>query len=436
MPQWSRDVIWWHVYPLGFLGAERTALHPDREPVHRLPRLERWLPHLLELGCNGLALGPVFASETHGYDTVDYDRVDARLGTVADLEALIAACRDSGVRVLLDGVFNHVGRDFPAFRDVLDNGRESAYADWFRIDWDAEGPDGFGYVTFEGHDHLVALNHHNPDVADHVVDVMTRWLDAGADGWRLDAAYAVPLGFWRHVGDRVRQTHPDAWLVGEVLHGDYRRWVRDGGLDATTQYELWKAIWSSLNDRNFHELQHALGRHDDFAEVFRPLTFLGNHDVTRIASALDDDRHLPHALAVLCTVAGTPSIYAGDEEGFEGVKEDRVGGDDAVRQTFPDTPADLDPAGEGPRDLHRELIALRRRHPWLADARVRTLEIDNESMAYEASGAGRRLVVLLHVGDDPRDFAPTAPAVEVVAGVASDDPWRVGPHGWVVLAPT
>lgn len=436
MPHWSRDVIWWHVYPLGFLGAESAALDPGAEPVHRLPRLEPWLPHLVELGCNGLALGPVFASETHGYDTVDYERIDPRLGTEDDLRSLLTACRDRGVRVLLDGVFNHVGREFPAFRDVLEHGRDSAYADWFRIDWDADGPDGFGYDTFEGHDHLVALNHEHPEVLEHVVEVMNRWLDAGADGWRLDAAYAVPLDFWRQVSERVRAAHPDVWLVGEVLHGDYRQWVREGGLDATTQYELWKASWSSLNDRNLHELAHALGRHDDFAEVFRPLTFLGNHDVTRLASKLEDDRHLPHALAVLFTVAGSPSVYAGDEEGFTGVKEERAGGDDAVRQEFPETPEDLDPAGSGPRGLHRELIALRRRHPWLADARVHVTEVTDESMAYEATGDGQRLIVLLHVGDEERHFEPTLSSVAVAAGVGSDDPWHVGPHGWAVLTPT
>lgn len=435
MREWTEHAIWWHVYPLGFLGAEPGALPEGAEPVPRLRRLTSWLPHLLGLGCNGLALGPVFAAETHGYDTVDHHRVDARLGTEEDLLALVGACREQGVRVLLDGVFNHVGRGFPAFQDVLAHGRGSRYAGWFRIDWDGEGPDGFTYDTFEGHRHLVTLDHGNPEVADHVADVMTRWLAAGVDGWRLDAAYAVPLGFWRTVSDRVHAAHPDAWLVGEVLHGDHRRWVQEGGLDATTQYELWKGIWSSLNDRNLFELQHALDRHADYAEVFRPLTFLGNHDVTRLASRLDDPRHVGHALAVLCTVAGTPSIYAGDEEGYEGVKEDREGGDDAVRQPFPATPEQLDPAGEEPRALNRELIALRRRNPWLADARTRVLELENTSIAYEAAADGHHLVVLLHVGDEPRRFRPTGRAVEVVAGVATDDPWRVGPHGWAVLAP-
>ena len=178
---------------------------------------------------------------------------------------------------------------------------------------------------------------------------MTHWLDRGADGWRLDAAYAVPPSFWAQVLPQVRERHPEAYVVGEVIHGDYARVVTESGIDAVTQYELWKAVWSSLNDGNLHELAHALGRHDGFLDTFVPLTFVGNHDVTRIASRLTDPRHLPHALAVLFTVGGTPSVYAGDEQAFTGVKEDRAGGDDAVRPPFPETPAGLAPFGVTPR---------------------------------------------------------------------------------------
>ncbi len=258
--------------PLGFLGAERNAGSGGKEHASRLRALEPWLNYMIELGCNGLALGPIFDSETHGYDTVDHHRIDARLGSEDDLKWLLDVCGERGVKVLLDGVFNHVGRGFAPFQDVLAKGRESAYADWFRLNWDVDVPDGFGYTDFEGHRQLVALNHDTPAVADYVVGVMNQWLDFGADGWRLDAAYAVPLTFWRRVSDRVRERHPQAWLVGEVIHGDYPLWVRDGGLDSTTQYELWKAIWSSLNDRNFFELSWALDRHNAFAEEFRPLT--------------------------------------------------------------------------------------------------------------------------------------------------------------------
>jgi cyclomaltodextrinase len=310
VPDWVQDAVWWHVHPLGFVGAERERPSGDDVVRHRLGRLADWLGYVVELGANGLALGPVFASSSHGYDTVDHRRIDPRLGDDGDFAALVAAAHDRGLRVLLDGVFNHVGRDHPAFRAVLEQGPQAPTAGWFRLRW----PDGPGaeprYDTFEGHGQLVALDHSSPAVADWVTDVMTHWLDRGADGWRLDAAYAVPTSFWATVLPRVRGRHPDAYVVGEVIHGDYARTVAESGMDAVTQYELWKAIWSSLNDGNLHELAHALGRHDGFLETFVPLTFVGNHDVTRIASRLTDPRHLPHALAVLFTVGGTPSVYA------------------------------------------------------------------------------------------------------------------------------
>ena len=293
MPTWTDSVIWWQVFPLGFTDAEKSALPADAPVTHRLPQLIEWLDYLIELGCNGLALNPIFAAETHGYDIVDHFAVDSRLGDDADIDALIAACHQRGVRVLFDGVFNHVGRAFPGFADVLEQREKSAWAQWFHIDWDADGYDGFGYRSFEGHGGLVALNHDLPAVADYVESVMLHWLDRGIDGWRLDAAYAVPLEFWRRVTDRVREKYPDAWFVGEVIHGDFPEFVQQGGLDSVTQYELWKSTWSSLNDGNFFELDWTLKRHLEFCQVFVPMTFIGNHDVTRIASQLTDPRLLP-----------------------------------------------------------------------------------------------------------------------------------------------
>ncbi|PZA19033.1 alpha-amylase family protein, partial [Modestobacter versicolor] len=369
MPEWVQDAVWWHVYPLGFVGAERE-LPADGAVTPRLGRLTGWLDYAVELGANGLALGPVFAASTHGYDTVDHLRIDPRLGTDADFDALVAAAHDRGLKVLLDGVFNHVGREHPAFRAVLEQGPTAPTAGWFRLRWPG-GPDAEPeYDTFEGHGQLVALDHSSPAVADWVTEVMTHWLDRGADGWRLDAAYAVPTSFWATVLPRVRERHPDAYVVGEVIHGDYARVVTESGMDAVTQYELWKAVWSSLNDGNLHELTHALGRHDGFLDTFAPLTFVGNHDVTRIASRLTEPAHLPHALAVLFTVGGTPSVYAGDEQAFTGVKEDRAGGDDAVRPPFPGTPEELAPYGWPTYRLHQELIGVRRRHRWLHRART------------------------------------------------------------------
>ena len=251
MTTWSEHTIWWQLHPISFTGAEPAALPAGAPAAHRLGRIEAWLDYLVELGCNGLALGPIFASESHGYDTVDHFRIDPRLGSSADFDHLVRACRERGIRLLLDGVFNHVGRGFPAFQDVLARGAASSYASWFRLDFEAGGPDGFGYADFEGHRGLVALNHGEPAVQDYVAGVLGHWLERGADGWRLDAAYAVPLAFWRTVTGRVRRDHPQAWFAGELIHGDYVAAIRQGGLDSVTQYELWKAIWSSLNDGNF-----------------------------------------------------------------------------------------------------------------------------------------------------------------------------------------
>jgi glycosidase len=438
MSSWSDSVIWWQVYPLGFVGAEKHAL-PGNSPVHhRLPQLLGWLDYLIELGCNGLALNPVFASETHGYDIVDHFAVDARLGDDADIDQLIAACHDRGIRVLFDGVFNHVGRAFPGFTDVIDRGRDSDWADWFHIDWeDADAHDGFGYRTFEGHGALVVLNHDSPAVADYVVAVMTHWLDRGIDGWRLDAAYAVPLPFWRTVTDRVRERYPDAWFVGEVIHGDFPTWVDDGGLDSVTQYELWKSIWSSLNDGNFFELSWTVERHLTFCASFTPLTFLGNHDVTRIASKLTDIRTLEHALVLLFTLPGVPAVYYGDEQGFRGEKEDREGGDDAVRPEFPGGPASLAQEGWPIYRLHQDLIGLRRRHSWLTSARVVVLTLANEQFGYRAFGpGGESLVVLLNIGDEPFGFPlEDIGAVELLLGNAGDVDGAVNAHGWAVLRP-
>ncbi|WP_250444697.1 alpha-amylase family protein [Actinotalea sp. C106] len=448
MPAWVEHAMWWHVYPLGFTGAEPEALPDDAPPVPRLRHLHAWLDYVVELGLSGLALGPVFASETHGYDTTDYLRVDPRLGTEEDLVALVEAAHQRGLRVTLDGVFNHVGRGFPAFVEVLRHGPGGPTDHWFHLTW----PEGAGpgtepeYVDFEGHHALVTLNHQDPAVVDHVVEVMTYWLDRGVDGWRLDAAYAVPPVFWTEVLPRVRAAHPEAYVFGEVLHGDYTEAVQTAGFDAVTQYELWKSTWSSLNDRNFFELTWTMGRHDQWLETFAPLTFLGNHDVTRIASRLTDRRHLAHAVVLLLTLGGTPTVYAGDEQGMEGIKEERVGGDDAVRPTFPPEPTELAPGGWEVYSLHRELIALRRRHPWLHRARAEVLTCTNTRLVYrvsdpDGSAADRTDALLVAMSTEDDDATLTVPGAGPVlagAGQLDDDGGEcvlaLPPHGWAVLA--
>lgn len=381
--------IWWHVYPLGAVGAPAVldGSVDEAEVVHRLPRLHTWLDHAIEIGCSGVLLGPVFASRSHGYDTLDHSRVDPRLGDDDDLDRLIEECRSRGLSVLLDGVFNHVGVDHPMVTDpetdaLLKQGADGRPAAW------------------EGHEGLVELDHGNPEVEELVVDVMLRWLRRGIAGWRLDVAYAVPTAFWARVIGRVHEEFPDALFVGEVIHGDYAGFVEASGVDTVTQYPLWKALWSSVVDTNCWELAHALGEHDAMLESFVPQTFVGNHDVTRIATKAGEVGAVV-GLAVIMTVGGMPSVYYGDEHAFRGLKEERLGGDDDIRPALPDTPGDLATDGDWMLSLHRQLIGVRRRHPWLARARTEVEERSNEAITYTSAGDGQWLRVAI-------TLAPTA----------------------------
>jgi cyclomaltodextrinase / maltogenic alpha-amylase / neopullulanase len=397
---WAASVIWWHCFPLRFLGAEARLdeLHGD-QPQHRLPQLTSWLDYVIELGCNGLLLGPVFAATSHGYDTLDYFRIDPRLGDEADFDRLVDAAHDRGIRICLDGVFNHVSRDHSIVQSALAAGPGSEEGRWLR--WQGEFP-----LCFEGNLDLVDLNLADPLVEDYVVEVMTHWLGRGVDGWRLDAAFAPGATAWRPIVERVKASHPGAWLVGEVLQGDYVEFVTESGVDSVTQYELWKAIWSSLNDRNLYELDWALQRHATFCEAFRPQTFVGNHDVTRIATTLRDARHLPLAVALLMTLPGIPTVYAGDEQGFTGEKRDEPHGDDAVRPPFPSDPSGLSPLGQGTHDTYASLVGLRRRHPWLVGAAISTSELSNTTLAIQLSGGSDdQLTLALNLSDEARTVA-------------------------------
>ena len=392
---WLGSVIWWHCYPLRFVGAEeRVEDRPEGEPNHRLRRLANWFEYIIELGCNGLMLAPVFASTSHGYDTLDYFRIDPRLGDDADFDDLMGNAKERGIRVCLDGVFNHVSRDHQIVRRALGAGAESEEGHWLK--WDHGHP-----IAFEGNLDLVELNLAHPPVADYIVDVMTYWLGRSIDGWRLDAAFAPGAPAWRPIIERVKAAYPHAWIVAEVIHGDYVDFVAESGADSLTQYELWKATWSSLNDVNFHELAWTLKRHAEFSASFRAQTFLGNHDVTRIATKLTDPRHLPLAVAILMTLPGIPTIYAGDEQGFTGEKLDQPHGDDAVRPPFPVTPSELSPRGAETLAVYKGLVALRRDHPWLVDATLTTSDVSKTSMAIHLSKDEQHLTLALNTNDQP-----------------------------------
>lgn len=387
--------IWWQVYPLGATGAPIRGDHSGDQPQHRLRRLEPWLDHVIELGCSGILLGPIFASSTHGYDTLDHCRLDPRLGDESDWAHLVEQAHRRGLTIMLDGVFNHVGVLHPLV---------------------AEGP---GMVAFEGdhprswegHGDLAELDHSDPRVADLVVDVMRHWLDRGAGGWRLDVAYAVPSEFWRDVLARVRETHPEAMFLGEVIHGDYGQIVTAGTLDAVTQYELWKALWSSQRDRNLWELAWALERHAEFTAAAASTgaimqTFTSNHDTDRIAS-LAGPEGAAIAAAMVMTVPGMPSVYYGDEFGFEAVRGSGAEADDPVRPPLPATPGDVLTDRQWLQRLTTDLIGLRRRNSWVTRGDLSVVDKTNETLHHRVTSGGDVLDVFvwLSVDETPAGFS-------------------------------
>jgi cyclomaltodextrinase / maltogenic alpha-amylase / neopullulanase len=335
-------------------GRTLYHLHVLRASAGRgLRFLEGWLDHVSSLGCGGVLLTPVHHSTSHGYDTIDAFRLDPRLGSEEDFDAFVRSCHDRDLKLVLDGVFNHAGRDF-------------------------RHPEMLSDRCWEGHDELVELDHEKPAVHDWAWRVASHWLERGVDGWRFDVAYRLPRPFLAELCTRIRARWPDVLLFGEVIHGDYVGLATSGRLHSVTQYELFKAIWSSLNDANMWELAWALERHREFASTFPPVTFLGNHDVTRIATNLVDPAHLEIAVGVLFTVPGIPCIYYGDEFGWQGRKHDRAGGDDDIRPPLPDVP----PARGRATDLHQEWIHFRRARPWLTTVPIEIVGKTNATLDY------------------------------------------------------
>ncbi|MBN1488210.1 MAG: alpha-amylase, partial [Anaerolineae bacterium] len=315
MKHWAYDAVFYHIYPLGFCGAPlRNDFHSPAVP--RLEQLYGWIGHLRELGVNALYLGPVFESTAHGYDTADYYRVDRRLGDNQVLAEVVAALHENGIRVVLDGVFNHVGRDFWAFRDLQQYGAQSAYRDWFLgVDFGQRSPynDAFTYANWNGYYDLVKLNPHHPAVREHLFQAVEMWINEfDIDGLRLDVADCLDFGFMRDLSTLCKGLRPDFWLMGEVVHGDYRRWANAETLDSVTNYECYKGLYSSHVDRNYFEIAYALKRQFGAGGLYCDLplyNFADNHDVNRVVSNLTKPEHLYSLYCLLFTMPGVPSIY-------------------------------------------------------------------------------------------------------------------------------
>ena len=329
---WYDESVFYHIYPLGLTGAPKHNEYG--EPVHRLRTLIPWVSHLEQLGFTGLYIGPLFESVGHGYETTDYWKVDSRLGTNEDLRDLVSACHAAGIRVILDGVFNHTGRDFFAFRDLQKNREGSPYRDWYcNVDFrgDNEYADGFSYGNWGGYNLLVKLNQRNPAVRDYFCDVVRFWADAfDIDGIRLDAADVLDFDFMRLLRQTANGIKKDFWLMGEVIHGDYSRWANADTLHSVTNYALHKALYSGHNDRNYFEIAHTVRRTNELVPSdIRLYNFVDNHDVERICTKLRSPAHFLPVHVLLYALPGIPSVYYGSEFGIEGRKE--RGSDDSLR---------------------------------------------------------------------------------------------------------
>jgi len=333
---WAAESVFYQIYPLGFCGA---PFENDGILVSRIRKAADWIPHLKKLGISAVYFAPVFESDTHGYNTRDFGKIDVRLGTNEDFAYVCREFHQSGIRIILDGVFNHVGRGFWAFRDVQEKREKSRYADWFHLRFDGESrfQDGFWYEGWEGNDDLVRLNLQNEEVIQHILDNVREWVRLyEIDGLRLDVAYCLDRNFIKRLRSYCDNLKQDFFLLGEMLHGDYNQLMNDEMLHSVTNYECYKGLYSSFNSGNMFEIMHSLLRQfgPENWTLYKGkhlFCFVDNHDVTRVASILQQEQHIPLIYAMMFAMPGIPCIYYGSEWGAKAKKEE---GDPALRPCF------------------------------------------------------------------------------------------------------
>ncbi len=416
---WFDRAVIYQIYPLGLCGAPAEN---DGVRSPRILRLLDWVEHIKRTGADTVLLNPLFDSDRHGYDTRDYLHLDPRLGSDEDLAKVCAAFHGAGLRVMFDGVFNHVGRGFWAFRDVQEKKWDSPYKDWFHISFDGntERNDGFWYESWEGHTELPKLNLQNPAVADHQREAIRSWVERfGIDGLRLDVAYCLPPEYLRALRSFTGGLKEDFVLVGETLHGDYNRWMGPDMCHSVTNYECYKGLWSSFNSMNMFEIGHSLARQ------FGPepwtlykgahlLTFLDNHDVSRVASQLNDPNHLKPAYAVAFGMPGVPAVYYGSEWGLKG---DKRSGDATLR------PALARPEWNELTDWIAKLAAAKKASPALCWGSFRNVALTNKQIVFERKCESERVLVAVNAEGAPYTAhfdAGCGTAVDLITGEGHD----------------
>ncbi|MBP5249890.1 MAG: cyclomaltodextrinase [Lachnospiraceae bacterium] len=395
---WAYESVFYQIYTLGFCGA---PFENDGKPEKRILKVIDWIPHIKRLGANAVYFCPVFESDTHGYNTRDFFKIDTRLGTNEDFKRVCDALHENGIKVVLDGVFNHVGRGFWAFRDVLEKREGSQYKDWFaRIDFNGNSPynDGLWYEGWEGNYDLVKLNLWNPAVKQHIFDAVDMWIrEFGIDGLRLDVAYSIDRGFLRELRGFCDSKKEDFFLVGEALHGEYGRMLNEMGIHSLTDYQCYKGIYSALNSSNMFEIIHSLLRlfgPEDWtvARGAHLLSFADNHDVTRLASVLNNERLLPMAYALVFGMPGIPCVYYGSEWGAKG---DKSQGDPALRPCFER------PEWNELSEYISRLAEAKKNSNALNYGGMRSLLLTNKQCVFERACDGERVLVAINIDSEP-----------------------------------
>lgn len=417
---WYNEAVFYHIYPLGLTGAPKQ--NDYGEPVHRLNTLLPWIDHIKEIGCTALYIGPLFESVGHGYETTDYRKLDSRLGTNEDLSNFVAACHEKGIRVIFDGVFNHTGRDFFAFKDIQEKRQNSPYVNWYcnvNFSGNTEYNDGFSYENWGGYNLLVKLNQRNPEVQNYICDVIRFWVsEFDVDGIRLDAADVLDFDFMKQLRRTADDVKPDFWLMGEVIHGDYSRWVNGSTLHSVTNYALHKALYSGHNDHNYFEIAHTVKYLQNMGDLDL-YNFVDNHDVERIYTKLNNKAHFTPVHVLLYTLPGVPSIYYGSEFGIEGRKERTS--DDSLRPAL--NLADYADAVE--KNPCTALIAalgkVRQNTPALSYGSYAELMLTNRQYAFARDLDGVRVIITVNNDDNASSMdLPAGNAAEYVGTLTGE----------------
>ena len=416
---WAYESVFYQIYPLGFCGA---PFENDGVLTHRILKVVDWIPHMKKLGVNAVYFSPVFESDTHGYNTRDFRKIDVRLGTNEDFADVCQALHKEGIKVVLDGVFNHVGRGFWAFQDVLEKRWDSPYKDWFHISFDGNSNynDGLWYEGWEGNYDLVKLNLCHPDVKQHIFDSIRSWVEEfDIDGLRLDVAYCLDENFVRELRAFCDSLKPDFFLVGEMLHGDYNRLMNDSMLHSATNYECYKGLFSSFNSMNMFEIIHSLLRQfgPENWTLYRGkhlLCFVDNHDVSRIASNLTNEQHLPLIYALCFGMPGIPCVYYGSEWGAKANKSE---GDPALRACF-DAPVENDLTA-----WISKLAAAKKASNALNYGDFRSVVLTNRQCIFERKTDSERVLVAINADNVPYTAhfdAGCGTAVDLITGNTHD----------------